>query len=78
MTDGNENYRFRWEGSLTEGKAITISATDKTLVKEDMANMKHLMGFKSDLGTLTGKERLSEDAIFKKMYATAKNIGLED
>jgi hypothetical protein len=47
MTDGVENYKIRWEGSLTEGKAVVLMASDKNLVNEDMQKMKHLMGYKS-------------------------------
>ena len=64
MTDGNENYRIRWEGDLTEGEAIVLTASDKTLVESDMNHMKHLMGFKSDLGRPTAKERLQENDTF--------------
>jgi hypothetical protein len=61
ITDGNESYKVRWEGSLNEGKAIVLVASDATLVNEDVQKMKHLMGYKSEesLGSLKGSERLS-------------------
>jgi len=43
MTDGNEKYEIRWEGSLTEGRAIVLKASDKNLMNEDMENMKRLV-----------------------------------
>jgi hypothetical protein len=49
MTDGVESYRIRWEGTLSEGKAIILTAANKTMVNEDMENMKRLMGYKSQL-----------------------------
>jgi len=64
MTDGNENYRIRWEGDLNEGTAIVLRASDKTLVEADMTHMRHLMGFKSDLGIPTSAERLQENDTF--------------
>jgi len=72
MTDGNENYRFRWEGNLNEGRAITLKAYDKTLVESDKARMETLMGFKSDLGIPTPKQRLAESDVFKTMLTKSK------
>ena len=70
MTDGVESYRMRWEGTLNEGKAIVLMASDKTLVNEDMQKMKHLMGYKSQdtLGTVKGKARIDENAIFADIW----------
>lgn len=70
MTDGVESYRMRWEGTLTEGKAIVLMASDKTLVNEDMQKMKHLMGYKSQdtLGTVKGKSRIDENVIFSDIW----------
>mgnify|MGYP000105758615 CR=1 FL=1 len=39
MTDGNEKYEIRWEGNLTEGRAIITKASDKNLMTEDMQKM---------------------------------------
>jgi hypothetical protein len=70
MTDGVESYRMRWEGTLTEGKAIVLMASDKTMVNEDMQKMKHLMGYKSQetLGTVKGKARIDENKIFSDIW----------
>jgi hypothetical protein len=74
MTDGNESYKIRWEGTLTEGKAIVLMASDKTMINEDMAKMKHLMGYKSQdtLGTVKGNARLDENAVFGNIWAKSK------
>jgi hypothetical protein len=76
MTDGNESYRIRWEGNLTEGKAVVLMASDKTLVNEDIQKMKHLMGFKSQetLGIVKGKARLNENAMFSDIYHKTKAL----
>jgi hypothetical protein len=70
MTDGIESYRMRWEGTITEGRAIVLMASDKTLVNEDMQKMKHLMGYKSQdtLGTVKGKARIDENTIFSDIW----------
>lgn len=74
MTDGNEKYKMRWEGTMTEGRAAVLLASDNSLLAENMATMKHLMGYKSEstLGTLKGNARIDENAIFNSMYAKAK------
>ena len=79
MTDGNENYKIRWEGSLTEGKAVVLTAYDKTLVKEDMAKIKHLMGFKSEdtLGNLKGAQRIEENKVFADMLKKTRTLMTE-
>jgi hypothetical protein len=70
MTDGIESYRMRWEGTLTEGRAVVLTASDKTMINEDMQKMKHLMGYKSQdtLGTVKGKARIDENAIFSDIW----------
>jgi hypothetical protein len=70
MTDGVESYTMRWEGTLTEGRAVVLKASDKTLVKEDMQKMKHLMGYKSQdtLGVVKGKARIDENVIFSDIW----------
>lgn len=67
MTDGNENYKIRWEGTLKEGQAIILTASDKNMMNEDIQHMKHLMGFKAanTLGTPTAKERVTENSTFR-------------
>jgi len=74
MTDGNESYKIRWEGTLTEGRAVILTASDKTLVKEDIGHMKHLMGYKSEktLGLVKGKTRLDENKIFNDIYSKSR------
>jgi len=77
MTDGNENYRFRWEGD-TEGSAVTLKAYDDTLVESDKARMETLMGFKSDLGIPTSAQRLSENDMFLTMLSKSKEVMTEE
>ena len=76
MTDGNENYRMRWEGTLEEGQAITLMASDKQMMNEDIQKMKHLMGFKAEstLGTPTSKERVHEESSFRDMMNLTSKI----
>jgi len=76
MTDGNESYRIRWEGSLTEGKAVILIASDKNMISEDIQKMKHLMGYKSEatLGTVKGKNRINENKAFVDVYAKTKKL----
>ena len=76
MTDGNENYKRRWEGSLKEGTAIVLTASDKNMMNEDINHMKHLMGFKSEntLGTPTSKERMNENSTFRDIMNMTKSI----
>jgi hypothetical protein len=76
MTDGNESYKIRWEGTLSEGKATILTASNKTMVNEDMQKMKHLMGYKSEktLGLVKGNARLDENAIFTDIYAKTKAL----
>lgn len=76
MTDGNESYKIRWEGSLTEGKAVILTAADKTMVSEDIKKMKHLMGYKSEttLGTVKGNARLDENKAFADVYSKSKKL----
>jgi hypothetical protein len=74
MTDGNETYRIRWEGTLSEGKATILQASNKTMVNEDMQRMKHLMGYKSEdtLGLVRGKSRIDENAVFTDIWNKSK------
>jgi hypothetical protein len=76
MTDGNENYEIRWEGTLNEGKGVILKAENKSMVNEDMKHMKHLMGYKSEdtLGTLKGAERLSENSSFSDIWDKTKAL----
>jgi hypothetical protein len=80
MTDGDESYKIRWEGSLNEGSAVILQASSATLVSEDVQKMKHLMGYKSNetLGTLKGKERINEDKSFKTIWDKTKSLLTEN
>ncbi len=80
MTDGDESYKIRWEGSLNEGSAVILQASTATLVSEDVQKMKHLMGYKSNetLGTLKGKERINEDKSFKTIWDKTKSLLTEN
>lgn len=74
MTDGNESYTIRWEGTLTEGKATVLKASNKLMVNEDMQRMKALMGY-SSAATLGGSKkvnRLTENAIFGDILAKTR------
>jgi len=74
LTDGNKTYKIRWEGSLTEGEAIPLSATDNNLINEDMKRMKELYGYTSEptLGALKGQERLNENSKFTELLSIKK------
>jgi hypothetical protein len=80
MTDGDEKYEIRWEGNLNEGKAIITKASDKTIMNENMVQMKHLMGYKSEdtLGNLKGYERINENASFNDILNKTKRLLSED
>ncbi len=79
MTDGNETYRFRWEGNLSEGKAVALLASDKKLVTEDITRMKELFGYKSQdtLGLVKGNARIDENRIFSDIWNKTKNLMTE-
>ena len=76
MTDGNESYKIRWEGTLSEGRAIVLMASDSKMISEDMQKMKHLMGYKSQetLGLVKGKSRLDENAAFGDIWNKSKTL----
>jgi hypothetical protein len=76
MADGNESYKIRWEGTLSEGRAVVLTASNKSMVNEDMQKMKHLMGYKSEktLGLVKGNARLNENAIFNDIYVKTKAL----
>tara|TARA_R110000796_G_scaffold19237_5_gene57798 strand:+ start:819 stop:1829 length:1011 start_codon:yes stop_codon:yes gene_type:complete len=67
MTDGQESYKMKWVGSLSEGRAVILEADSAELVKEDYSKIKHLMGYKSEttLGSLDGNARISENEVMK-------------
>lgn len=74
MTDGNKTFKVRWEGTLTEGEGIDLSSRDETLIKEDVARIKHLMGYnsKDTLGALKGANRVDENIKFKELMSVKK------
>lgn len=76
MTDGNQSYLVRWEGSLNEGSAVILASSNKTLVQESIAAIKHKFNYKSEdtLGTLKGNQRINENDVFKNMFAKAKQL----
>ena len=76
MTDGTEAYRIRWEGTLTEGRAVILMAGDRKMINEDMQKMKHLMGYKSSdtLGNVKGKDRISENKTFEDIWKKTKRL----
>jgi len=75
MTDGNENYRIRWEGQ-NNGRPVVLVASDKKLVNEDINRMKELFGYKSQetLGTVKGKARIDENNVFNDMLDKTKKL----
>jgi hypothetical protein len=76
MTDGNESYKMRWEGTLNEGRAIVLMGSTKELVNEDIAKIKHLMGYSSEktLGNLKGNQRLDENKRFSDIWGKTKSL----
>ena len=76
MTDGNESYKIRWEGTLTEGEAVILTASDKNMVNEDMQRMKQLMGYNSQdtLGGSKKVNRITENAIFSDILGKTRRL----
>ncbi len=76
MTDGNETYRIRWEGTLSEGAAVVITANDKKMVNEDIQRMKALFGYKSQdtLGLVKGNARIDENKVFGDIWNKSKRL----
>ncbi len=76
MTDGTETYKVRWEGTLTEGRAIVLNETNINVVNESIDKIKHLMGFKSEetLGNVRGKNRLDENKMFNDIWTKTKSL----
>ncbi len=76
MTDGNLKCKIRWEGTLSEGAAVVLVASDKTLVNEDIERMKRLFGYKSQdtLGLVKGKSRLDENKVFNDILNKTKQL----
>ena len=78
MSDGTHSYKIKWEGNLTEGKAIELSSENKTLMTEEMLKIKHLMGYKSNdkniSGIVKGNERIDENKIFFDTLSKKKTL----
>ena len=76
MTDGSVSCKVRWEGSLNEGKAVVLLASDKSMISEDMQKMKHLMGYKSQdtLGLIKGNARINENVEFGNVWNKTKTL----
>lgn len=79
MTDGNETYRIRWEGNLSEGRAVVLTAADSKLVNEDITRMKQLFGYKSQdtLGLVKGNARINENKVFGDILNKTKALMTE-
>lgn len=79
MSDGNESYKIRWEGTLNEGKAVVLMASDNKLVNEDINRMKALFGYKSQdtLGLVKGNARIDENKVFGDMLGKMKQLMTE-
>lgn len=76
MTDGNETYKIRWEGTLTEGQGVVLLANNKKIVNEDIDRMKALFNYKSSdtLGLVKGAARIDENKIFFDVLDKTKKI----
>lgn len=79
MTDGNETYKIRWEGNLSEGRAVVLTAADSKLVNEDITRMKELFGYKSHetLGLVKGNARIDENKVFTDVWNKTKQLMTE-
>jgi len=76
MTDGNETYKIRWEGTITEGEAVVLSSENASIIAENKAKAMKLMNFNSNdtLGRMRSTERLAENTKFRDMMSKAKNL----
>jgi hypothetical protein len=80
MSDGNESYKIRWEGTVNEGRAIMLESTNKKDMNESMNKIKHLFAYnsKDTLGKLKGDERINEDNLFFESLNKVKSLVNED
>lgn len=79
MTDGVETYKIRWEGNLSEGKAVVLTAADNKLINEDIQRMKALFGYKPQdtLGLVKGKARVDENKAFEDVWSKTRKLMTE-
>lgn len=64
MTDGNETYLIRWEGTINEGVAIKLKEENKEQLNETMNRMKHVLCYNS-LDTLGTRDSINESKLFE-------------
>jgi hypothetical protein len=76
MTDGNETYKVRWEGTLTEGEAVVLESENAKLIQESRDKVFKLMNFdtKKAMGTRKGKDRVEENKKFSDFMGKAKSL----
>lgn len=76
MTDGNETYKVRWEGSLTEGEAVILESENLKLIQEGRDKVMKLMNFstKEAMGGRKAKDRIEENAKFSGFLNKAKTL----
>lgn len=75
MTDGNETYLVRWEGSLNEGVAVVLAEENKAVINESMNKMKYLMAFNgTSEESAKSKDRLFENEFFELNIQKAKKF----
>ena len=73
MTDGNETYKIRWEGSLNEGTAYILKGENKTLVKEDISKIKYLFNY-NPKDNLTKGNTINENKEFNDIFIKIRAI----
>lgn len=80
MTDENETYKIRWEGTLNEGEAVVLLASSKTEINEDVQKMKKLFEYKSvnTLGNVKGENRIKENQSFISLLEKTKKLLAEN
>jgi hypothetical protein len=76
MTDGNETYKIRWEGTVTEGEAVVLESENKKLMSESKNRVMDLMNFntKKAMGVRKSSERLQENKKFGDFMEKARML----
>lgn len=75
MTDGNETYLVRWEGSLNEGTAVVLAEENKQAINESINKMKYLMAYNGlEEESLKAKDRVFESQLFELNLQKAKRF----